>query len=136
MSAKTITAQDYKKLRLTVEKLASEVAALRATMKREKLIQHATNKAIAAEKRSDVNTLYKPKMTLRAMEKWRKQTREGMKRYGVMAVDFAASINVRPGSFLAYLYGGKYHPVPVEIGKRTREMFAILASKTKKASKK
>lgn len=136
MSAKTITAPDYKKLRLTVEKLESEVAALRAAMKREKLIQHVTNKAIAAEKRSDVNALYKPKMTLSAMEKWRKQTREGMKRYGVMAVDFAASINVRQGSFLAYLYGGKYHPVPVEIGKRTREMFAILAEKTKKASKK
>lgn len=134
MSAKTVTRTEFERLCGEVETLAADLSTLRTTWKRAKILQQARAEAIAADKSRDVHELYQAKMTLKAAERWRKQTARKLKLHGVTAKAFAEAIGVRPKTFLSYLYGRK-HRVPVYVSQQSDNLFTELAQKPEKSTK-
>ena len=122
---KTNPTADLRSLEEKVERLTSELATLRTTMRQ----------AIANDTASDTKSIYKSKLTLTAARKWRKETKAEMKKYKLTAADFADSVNVRRTTFNSYLYGSN-HRVPLEVAKRTRGMLALIAENIEKTNKK
>ena len=126
---------NFRALEEKVERLTSELAALRTSFSCSEIMQRATRQAIANDTTSDTKSIYKAKLTLPAARKWRKETKAELKKYKLTAADFAEAVNVRPNTLRSYLYGSN-HRVPLEVAKRTRGMLSLISENIEKTQKK